>query len=105
MSSSLTGISTKYYFIVKQLKVLIRLDFYWLVLIGVGRKKNHTFVFLKKKSNNQNHQDIAVYSSTRDISNYFLSFSQLELVACFQLLSLALQTGQMTCIAPQNLDG
>ena len=49
MSSSLTGISTKYYFIVKQLKVLIRLDFYWLVLIGVGGKKNHTFVFLKKK--------------------------------------------------------
>jgi hypothetical protein len=69
------------------------------------RKEKSHFCFLKKKSNNQNHQDIAVYSSTRDISNYFLSFSQLELVACFQLLSLALQTGQMTSIAPQNLDG
>jgi hypothetical protein len=34
----------------------------------------------------------------------FSSFSQLKLVAYFQPLSSDLQTGQMTSIAPRNLD-
>lgn len=38
------------------------------------------------------------------LSKPIKSFSQLKLVACFQLLSSALETGQMTSIAPQNLD-